>query len=120
MKRRARLEDQLQRAIVQHYCLRKAPGVFMFAVPNGGARRPIEAAILKATGVVAGTPDTVWIKGGQAFALELKSETGRLSDAQRATIERMKAAGCIVGVAHGLDEALRFLELNRLLRGAVQ
>jgi hypothetical protein len=79
-QRHHRPEDAIQRAIVQHYRQRAAPGVFMFAVPNGGFRRPVEAAILKAT--VAGIPDTIWIKDGQVYALELKAPGGRLTPAQ--------------------------------------
>jgi len=63
---RARPEDQIQRAIFQHLRARKAPGTFAFHVPNGGKRRPIEAAILKGLGVVAGVPDVVLIRAGHA------------------------------------------------------
>jgi hypothetical protein len=59
--------------------------VFAFHVPNGGARRPIEAAILKGLGVVPGVPDVIAIKGGHVFALEIKVIGGRLCPAQRAT-----------------------------------
>src|SRR5438045_8279985 len=109
-RRRQRPEDSIQRAIVQHYRQRAAPGVFMFAVPNGGYRRPIEAAIMKATGTVAGVPDTIWIKDGRIFAIELKAPGGRLSDAQLATMAEMREAGAVVAVATGIDEALCKLE----------
>jgi hypothetical protein len=88
--RRRRPEDSLQRAIVQHYRQRAAPGVFMFAVPNGGYWRPVEAAILKSTGAVAGVPDMIWIKDGQVYGLELKAEGGRSTEAQLATIAKME------------------------------
>jgi hypothetical protein len=117
MIRRARPEDAIQRAIVQHYRRRAAHGVFMFAVPNGGFRRPIEGAILKATGTVAGVPDTIWIKDGQVFALELKAPGGRATEAQLATIAAMEAAGAYCCVAEGLDRALACLEAWGLLRG---
>jgi len=52
--RRQQPEAQIQRAVIQHLRLRPAAGVFAFHVPNGGARRPIEAAILKGLGVTAG------------------------------------------------------------------
>src|SRR4051794_40035721 len=89
--RRRQPEAQLQRAIVQHYRQRAAPGVFMFAVPNGGARSPVEAAIMKSTGTTAGVPDTIWIKDGQVFALEIKVEGRRATEAQLATIAAMEA-----------------------------
>jgi VRR-NUC domain len=112
-----RPEDAIQRAVTQHYRHRAAAGVFMFAVPNGGYRRPIEAAILKATGTVAGVPDTIWIKDGRVFAIELKAPGGRLSDVQLATMAEMREAGAVVAVATGIDEALCKLENLGLLRG---
>jgi hypothetical protein len=115
--RRARPEDAIQRAVTQHYRQRAAAGVFMFAVPNGGYRRPIEAAIMKATGTVAGVPDTIWIKDGQAYALELKAEGGKPTPKQVETIAAMQMAGAIAAVAVGLNEALRWLEERGLLRG---
>jgi hypothetical protein len=116
--RRARPEQQIQRAIVQHYRLRAAPGVFMFAVPNGGYRRRVEAAIMKGTGTVAGVPDTVWIKAGRAYFLEIKAPGGRLSEAQEQALIALRAAGAMATHCHGLDQALRILEGWQLLRGS--
>jgi VRR-NUC domain len=113
--RRARPEDAIQRAVTEHYRQRAAAGVFMFAVPNGGYRRPVEAAIMKATGTIAGVPDTIWIKDGRVFAIELKALGGRLSDAQLKTMAEMRDAGAVVAVATG--EALCKLENLGLLRG---
>jgi hypothetical protein len=110
-------EQQIARAIVQHYRARGANNVFMFAVPNGGFRRPIEAAIMKATGTVAGVADTIWIKDGHVFALELKADGGRLTAIQRDTMEQMALAGATVAVSYGLTEALTLLERWGLLRG---
>lgn len=94
--------------------------MFAFHPANGGYRRPIEAAIFRSIGVVPGTPDVICIKDGQVFGLELKAEGGKLSEAQRATIEAMRAAGAVVEVAVGLDAALSKLESWGLLRGRVQ
>lgn len=113
-------ENQIQRGVIQHLRARAAPGVFAFHVPNGGYRKPIEAAILKGLGVVAGTPDIFAIKGGHCFALELKAEGGRISDNQHATIARLKECGATCAVAFGLDKALIQLENWGLLKGAVQ
>jgi len=113
-------EATVQRAVFAHFTWRSAADVFAFHVPNGGARRRVEAAILKACGVVAGVPDVIAVKGGRVFGLELKTAAGRLSAAQRATHEAMRAAGAVVGVAAGLDEALAWLESHGLLRGAAE
>ena len=114
---RARPEDAIQRAVVLHYQQRRASGVFMFSVPNGGYRRSIEAAIMRGTGTVAGVPDTIWIKGGRVYALELKAPGGRVSANQFATIAAMEDAGAYTAIAEGLDAALAALEAWGMLRG---
>ena len=114
--RRQQPEAAIQRAVFEHLRIRPAAGVFSFHCPNGGARRPIEAAILKGLGVVAGVPDVIAIKDGRTFALELKTPGGRLSDNQRATHRAMLEAGVQVAVADNLDDALALLEGWELLR----
>ncbi len=109
-------EDHIQCSLFLHLQARAAPDVFAFAVPNGGYRRPREAHILKATGVMAGVPDIIIIKGGKIYALELKTTTGELTAAQRDAIPKMQAAGATVAVAYGIDEALATLEGWGILR----
>ena len=115
--RRRRPEQQLQRSVLEHLRLRGAPGIFFFHVPNGGARTAIEGAIFRSLGVVAGIPDLLIIRDGRTFALELKSELGRVTPIQTETQQRMQAAGAVVGVARGIDEAIVWLERHGLLRG---
>jgi hypothetical protein len=112
---RQRPEAAIQRAVFAHLRARAAPGVFHPA--NGGYRKPIEAAILKSLGVVAGVPDVIAIHQGRCFALELKAEGGRPTDKQLATIAAMEAAGAFTCIAEGLDRALAVLEGWNLLRG---
>jgi len=118
--RRARPEQQIQRAVFQHLHSRAAPGIFAFHVPNGGYRKPIEAAILKGLGVRAGVPDIIAIHNGRCYALELKAEGGRATDKQLATIAAMERAGAFTAIAEGLDAALRCLEAWGLLSGKSQ
>ena len=120
MTKQERQEQDIQRAVFQHFAARRATGVFAFHVPNGGARSPVEASILRGLGVVAGIPDVVAVREGRMFALELKAEAGRLSPAQRATQEALRAAGAAVATSTDLDEALAQLELWGFLRGACQ
>src|SRR6516225_679140 len=105
MRRRTLSETQIQRCVFQHLRSHGAPGAVAFAVPNGGYRRPAEAAILKATGVVAGVPDIFIVHNGHCFALELKREGGRATDKQLATIAALREAGAFVAIADGLDRA---------------
>ena len=114
MTRRAQPEAALQRSVIQHLTWRARPGVFAFHVPNGGWRSRVESAILKAIGTVAGVPDIICIFQGRVYALE--SPKGRLTDVQRVVHERLREAGAIVAIAHGVNQALAHLEAWNLLR----
>lgn len=116
MSRRARPEQQIQKAVCEHLAWRARPGVFSFHVPLGGYRSPIEAAIFKSIGTIAGIPDIILIFEGRCYALELKTENGRLTEVQHVVHERMRAAGATVAVAYGVDQALAQLKRWGLLR----
>ena len=105
MTRRAHLEQQVQRFVLSHLAWRGVPDLFAFHYPAGGWRSPIEAAIFKSLGVVAGVPDILIVYRGQLYALELKTEAGRVTDIQSDTQAVMKRAGVIVATAHGVDAA---------------
>ena len=119
-RRRARPEAAIQRAVFQHLRARGAPGVFAFHPANGGYRKPVEAAILKGLGVVAGVPDVIAVHNGRCFAMEIKAEGGRATDKQLAAIAAMEAAGAFTCIAEGLDAALRTLEAWGVLLGRSQ
>jgi hypothetical protein len=116
-RRRQQPEVQIQRAVIECLAWCARPGVFAFHVPNGGFRKPIEAAILKSIGTVAGIPDIVCVFKGRVYALELKSEGGRVTDVQCVVHARLREAGAEVAVAYGLDAALAQLQSWQLLRG---
>jgi hypothetical protein len=101
-----RPEQQIQKAVLGHLAWRAVPGTWWAHYPAGGWRSPIEAAIFKSLGVVAGIPDILIVHCGQLYALELKATGGRLTDVQSDTQAAMVRAGAIVATAHGLDAAL--------------
>ena len=70
-----------------------------FAVPNGGKRWPIEAAIMKGLGVRAGVADLIFIHRSRPFALELKADSGR------PTVEQMAFVSDLLLVAKLLSFA---------------
>ena len=105
-RHRRRPEDAIQRAVFQHLRARGAPGVFAFHPANGGCRKPVEAAILKGLGVVAGVPDVIAIHNGRAFAMEIKTVGGKPTSKQLEAIAAMEAAGAFTAIAEGLDRAL--------------
>jgi hypothetical protein len=112
-----RPEQQIQHAVFQHFRARSAPRVFAFHPANGGYRKPIEAKILQGLGVTSGVPDVIAIKDGRAYALELKAEGGKLTEAQEQVLIRLREAGAMATHAHGLDQAIHILEAWGLLRG---
>lgn len=115
-----RPEAAIQRAVFAHYRSRRAGDAFAFHVPNGGWRTPVEGAILKGQGVMAGVPDVVICKGGRFFAMELKARRCKPSAAQQDTIAALEAAGATVAVIDDLDDALRKLEEWQVIIGRTQ
>jgi hypothetical protein len=114
---RSNPEQQIQRAVVQHLRTRGAPGMVFLHCPNGGYRRPIEAAIFKAMGVRAGAADLLLWRDGNSYALELKAPGGRISVAQFEFLADFDRAGGFSSVCEGIDNALLTLECWGLLRG---
>ena len=95
-------ESDLQIACVRWFAMQypQYRGL-LFAVPNGGSRNRIEAARMKAEGTVAGVGDLILlVPRGHfgALCIELKTETGRLSPAQKEWLKRAEMAGnkCVV------------------------
>ena len=116
MTRRAQPENALQRSVIAHFTWRARPGVWWTHIPLGGLRSKVEAAILRGLGTARGTPDLLIVADGKAHFLELKSAGGRATDAQRQCHEALRAAGAVVAVARGIDQALAQLEVWNLLR----
>jgi hypothetical protein len=100
-----RPEQQFHRAVVQLLQVYQSRGLLAFChVPNGGWRKPTEAAALKALGTTPGVPDLlVWLPGGGHFQIELKAGSGKLSAHQAAWISRMTDMGVAVHVIRSLD-----------------
>lgn len=103
MTKTAPSEDHEQMMFVQWF-RRNYPDVFIFAIPNGGARHPAVAAKLKATGVFPGVPD-LYVPEWRLWIEMKRKKGGRVSDAQKAVIEILEKIGHTVFVCKGFDEA---------------
>lgn len=115
--RKAQPEQIIQRAVFQHIRLRGVPGLVAFHVPNGGKRKPIEAAIFKGLGVRSGVSDIIAVHHGKVFAMELKAEGGRPTENQLEFLADFERAGGFTCIATGIDQAIGTLEQWGLLRG---
>ncbi len=59
-----------------------------------------------------GYPDRLILtKSGKYIWVELKTDTGKLSDGQKAAIEELRAHGAEVHITYGFIEAMKILEL---------
>jgi VRR-NUC domain len=108
-------ERNIQTAVAKHLRLRAMPGLWWAAI-NNNPRSAIAGALAKAAGCRAGVPDLLLMRAGKPFALELKKAGGRLSPAQRTMHKEMRAAGCEVATAVGIDAAIAQLQAWSLLR----
>lgn len=85
----------------------------LFAIPNGGHRNPVTAALLKAEGVCPGVPDLflAWPSNGYSgLFLEMKRvRGGTVSQPQKEWSARLVAAGYSVRVCRGAQAAIEAL-----------
>ena len=97
-------EGRIQAAIVE-WARAVAPGVVVYAVPNGGLRSKSEAARMKWQGVLAGVPDLAVVCDGRAFFIEVKADDGVLTRSQKETIPLLLEAGARVKIARSIEDA---------------
>ncbi len=65
----------------------------LFAVPNGGARSPIEGKLFKETGVVPGVSDMLLMVDSRTTCFELKNALGHQSRKQVAWQKQIESKG---------------------------
>ena len=95
---------------------------WMYHCPNGGSRNVVEAANLKRMGVKSGVPDLCLpypSSGYHGLYIEMKTDKGRSTAAQREYIDWLNEQGYMALVCHGAGEAINALEvyLNEIQHG---
>lgn len=106
---RETIEQQKLISWVDVFHMDKSP--YLFAVPNGGSRHPVEAARLKAEGVRPGVPDLFFYqaRGGYfGMFIEMKRRKGAKSvvtGGQEGFMKRARVQGYLCVVAWGCEEA---------------
>ena len=116
-----RIEQTIQKAVIQHLRRRKVDGVIFWHTDNNvgvsGPRGAVQGAIKKSLGVRAGVSDILAFHRSKLFCLELKAPGGRPTEEQLKFIGEVKSQGGFGVVAEGLDEAIRALEFWGLVKG---
>ena len=85
----------------------------IYAVPNGGYRRPKEAIRLKAEGVKPGIPDInidVPRLGFHGARIEMKNQLGTVSEAQKNIHHLLRQQGYYTVVCYSAAEAIEETE----------
>lgn len=102
--KRGNLEQKLQIAVI-NYIRMAFPDVLVFAVPNGGKRSMIEAALMKKMGVLAGVSDLLlfWQGGHGAIELKRPDKAAYMSDSQKAFSEAWTKRGGKFACCNSLD-----------------
>ena len=111
-------EHQHQVAVVEWWAYAHKglglPEFALFAVPNAGAgAQRGQAGKMKAEGARSGIPDLllpVERHGRKGLAIEMKSETGRLSVSQIEVLEWFRTLGWQVEVCYSADAAIAVLQ----------
>jgi hypothetical protein len=109
-------EARLQKAILQFLKLSGVEGLLWFHPANESKRSIVSGANLKALGMLPGVADLVIIRGGKAHFMEVKSLTGRLSDAQKDFAVLAVKAGAEWAVVHSIAEAITVLRDWQVIR----
>lgn len=85
----------------------------LFAIPNAGAgAQRGQAGKMKAEGVKSGVPDVaMWVarRGYYGLAIEMKTETGRVSEAQSWWLEQIAKQGYCAKVCRSFEAARDFI-----------
>ncbi|MEI4262810.1 VRR-NUC domain-containing protein [Roseovarius sp. D0-M9] len=113
MKRRGHPEADIQRQIVNGLRAILPAGAVLHHSANevtaGGEAARRTQSILRGMGVWPGFSDLLLISEGRVLFLEVKSQTGRQSDDQRAFQAAVEAQGFVYELVRSLDDALRAL-----------
>lgn len=106
-KKRGNPEHKIQVALMDYLAIAARPEIYFFAIPNQSNRHIANAAKMKAEGVRAGSPDLCFMwEGGKTGWLEMKSEDGSLSTAQKYFRDMAQRLGHNWAMARSVDEAL--------------
>jgi hypothetical protein len=99
-------ESELQKSCVRWFRYQYSDKA-LFAIPNGGRRGKIEAAVMKGEGVLAGVADLFLAHPSKSFHglfIEMKSVKGKQTEFQKDFEQKVRAQGYEYAVCHSFEE----------------
>ena len=106
-------EKQIHKLIVQWLYLQDRLGnipYVWFHVPNEGERTEHAKLLLYKLGLKAGVADLIFL-GRKSFMVEIKTQTGRLSEKQKSVMAECFEKGVEYYVVRSLDDLINLLKL---------
>lgn len=111
-------ESKIQQVCVKWFRLQYPQlAELLIAIPNGGARRRIEGAIMKAEGVMKGASDLVLFFPAKHFhglCIEMKTPKGKQQPSQKKWQQKVEWAGFKYIICRSFDDFMS--EINAYLR----
>lgn len=102
------IESQIQIACVRWFRYQYPQySILLIAIPNGGARGKVEAAIMKAEGVTAGAADLALFVpscGYHGLFIEMKTKTGRQQPTQKLWQADVESQGYKYCICRSLED----------------
>ena len=112
------IESKIQQACVSWFRLQYPRlALNLFSVPNGGARRRIEGAIMKAEGVTKGVADLLLLfpaKHYHGLCIEMKTEKGKQQPSQKIWQRAVEDAGYKYVICRSFEDFVE--QINAYLR----
>ena len=110
-------EHSLQVAVLAYLTFQAAKDINVIAIPNAARRSLRMGARMKAEGLQSGVADLcIMLPGGRVAWLELKTDKGRQSIAQKGFEAECKRLGHHYALARNLDEAIAALTQWKALK----
>lgn len=106
-------ESKIQQSVVEWFRY-QYPKYIIAAIPNGGYRNAREAAIMRKEGVLAGFSDLIIIAEHNVLFMEMKTDGGKQSEAQKVFQNKVCKLGHEYVVSFSLESAI--LNIERWLK----
>ncbi len=115
----AHAEWDFQTTVAKFLDLALPVGAFWTSIDMGPARSKAVGGMRKARGLKAGVPDALIIWGNIALWLEIKTQRGQLSDAQKNVRAALLANGHLWALVRSIDDVVTACAMARIPLWAV-